>query len=357
MATSFKTRKALGKRYAKDPALTLEQDKLKYQYSLAPGRESLAQQKAAEAERMRFNREQAATQSAQYQQGLNAQNEAQDAQANSAMVSTIGNTALTAGAIRGNMVAKSGQPFWGNWGGGSTPTSPTNFYADVAGGAPSAAPQAPAGQGFNAPTVPSGVPMGGAVNWGAGVQGPQPFTGSVPINADAAMYDMFPSAASGVGTGAVAGGLGAANATGIGGAVSLQTGAPATIGGATGGLGAGTGMSTLASAGWGLAAALPSIYGSYAHPKEYNVGYAAQENAYKSGYLLNPNGDRVSFANQAELDAGYGRWKQGIADLVKQEESRQEAMRNNNNQPISPLEAFDRQASGGSVIDSIFGGR
>ena len=54
---SFKTRKALGRRYGVDPALLLESERLQAEYSLAPGREARALQESQFARGMELQRE------------------------------------------------------------------------------------------------------------------------------------------------------------------------------------------------------------------------------------------------------------------------------------------------------------
>uniref|UniRef100_A0A6M3ITQ1 Uncharacterized protein n=1 Tax=viral metagenome TaxID=1070528 RepID=A0A6M3ITQ1_9ZZZZ len=104
MPISYGTRKALGRKYAIDPALMLESQRLESEYALAPGREARAIQAAQFETSMAFNREQAA---------LNRQTQEEQiaAQERGGMVGTIGNTALTAGMIRA-MTMKPGTSFW-----------------------------------------------------------------------------------------------------------------------------------------------------------------------------------------------------------------------------------------------------
>jgi hypothetical protein len=131
MATSFKTRKALGRRYGQDPALLLEAERLQQEYGLMPGREARAQQ------------------ASQFQQGL-AQNQAQfDTQQENAksagMVGTAANLATTGAMIRGYTMQK-GEPFFGQtasnawdkaWGNAPAQSQPVAGYtaAGAGGGA------------------------------------------------------------------------------------------------------------------------------------------------------------------------------------------------------------------------------
>lgn len=57
--TSWGTRKALGRRYAVDPAQLLEEERLRREYDLAPGREARGLQASQFDRQMAFNREQA----------------------------------------------------------------------------------------------------------------------------------------------------------------------------------------------------------------------------------------------------------------------------------------------------------
>ena len=95
--TSFKTRKALGRRYGTDPALLLEIERLNREYALAPGREARGMQ-AAQFERTQgFNEEQAAL-------NRGEREEARGDAATSGMIGTAANiatTAMTVNAIKG----------------------------------------------------------------------------------------------------------------------------------------------------------------------------------------------------------------------------------------------------------------
>lgn len=78
MAVAWGQRKALGKRYAIDPALQMEQDRLAQEYSLIPGREA----RALTAQQLEYQRQQ--------------DEENRKASSKSAMVGTIGNLGTTA---------------------------------------------------------------------------------------------------------------------------------------------------------------------------------------------------------------------------------------------------------------------
>jgi len=90
MATSWGQRKALGRRYAIDPALQMEEERLAQEYALVPGREA----RALEAERLAYARQQ--------------DEENRKSSSTSSMMGTIGNlgtTALTANYLKtGNVV-------------------------------------------------------------------------------------------------------------------------------------------------------------------------------------------------------------------------------------------------------------
>jgi len=86
--TSFKQRKALGRRYGTDPALLLEMERLQQQYALAPGREARGMQAAQFQQSMAFNQEQAVL-------NRKEREEAADQAATSGMVGTASNVATT----------------------------------------------------------------------------------------------------------------------------------------------------------------------------------------------------------------------------------------------------------------------
>jgi len=173
--TSYKTRKALGRRYSVDPALLLEIERLQREYAAAPGREARALQAAQFDKSLSVNESQfdksLAAKEAQFDKSLSvnesqfdkslaakeaqldkslAANESQFAQnlattksqfaqnldyktstdakdraeradaaeqaQISGMVGTAGNLLSTAGTIRALQVANSGQPFFGSMG-------------------------------------------------------------------------------------------------------------------------------------------------------------------------------------------------------------------------------------------------
>ena len=98
---SFKTRKALGRRYGVDPALLLESERLQAEYSLAPGREARGMQ------------------ASQFAQGLELQREGMKGAERGGMVGTVGNLATTAGVLRA-MTLQKGEPFFGGLFGGAS---------------------------------------------------------------------------------------------------------------------------------------------------------------------------------------------------------------------------------------------
>ena len=106
---SWGQRKALGRRYSVDPALTYEQQKLEQEYALIPGREARGLQAQGQAiQQDQFNRQLASTETnrlldRQYQ-------EERDKQAGkSSMIGTAGNV-LTTGMLLKSMMGKSATP-------------------------------------------------------------------------------------------------------------------------------------------------------------------------------------------------------------------------------------------------------
>lgn len=111
MATSFGTRKALGRRYSVDPALILEQERLQNEYSLIPNREARATQERQFGQTMAFNAEQAALNRAERQ-------DANEQSGTASMIGSVGNIATTAAMLRAATMAK-GEPFFGGLLGGT----------------------------------------------------------------------------------------------------------------------------------------------------------------------------------------------------------------------------------------------
>ena len=145
--TSYKQRKALGKRYGIDPALTLERDRLNREYALAPGREALALNKAQYEKSLALNKEQFAT-------NTRLREEEMEGQERAGMIGTIGSMTGNAALIRA-MTLQKGAPFFGGMFGGGSAAAPA-----VAGGT----------------AVGGGVPLGvggggmGAVATGGGLE-------------------------------------------------------------------------------------------------------------------------------------------------------------------------------------------
>jgi len=111
--TSFGTRKALGKRYAIDPALLLEMERLRQEYALAPGREARALQERGLAQ-----------QESQFQRGQALTREQLEAQERGGMIETGANLASTAALIRAIQIQGTKEPFFdGLLGGGKTTVS------------------------------------------------------------------------------------------------------------------------------------------------------------------------------------------------------------------------------------------
>lgn len=177
--TSFKTRKALGRRYGTDPALLMEMERLQQQYALSPGREARGIQAKQFAEELAFRKSES--------------EQDREAAAKAGMVGTAGNLLTTGAAVRALTMEK-GEPFFGEtitggakklYGGakdvvgGMFTTSPTTidaggafFEAGGAGGAISGGGaietgggfyEAGAGGGMTAPSGMSGMQAGAAV--------------------------------------------------------------------------------------------------------------------------------------------------------------------------------------------------
>lgn len=138
--TSWGQRKALGKRYAVDPALLLEQERLQNEYNLAPSREARALQADQFNRQLAFNAEQ-------------AEQNRSDA-AKSGMMGTVGGIAQNAAILRA-MTMEKGQPFFGGLFGGGTSAPAagvTGTYSTGAAVAPTAT-----GIGGNAPVFTGGM--------------------------------------------------------------------------------------------------------------------------------------------------------------------------------------------------------
>jgi hypothetical protein len=101
MATSFGTRRALGRRYAVDPELLLEAERLQQEFNLMPGREARALQQQGMG-----------IQQSQFAQNLALQEQQQKEAAKSGMVGTASG-ALTNAAIVRAMTMKPGEGFFG----------------------------------------------------------------------------------------------------------------------------------------------------------------------------------------------------------------------------------------------------
>ncbi len=102
MAVSFGTRKALGRRYSIDPALSLAQEELAQKYGLIPGQEARALQESQFGRNLAFTQEQA---------DLN-----RESAEKSGMIGTIANTGLTAAMIRAMMIQGTNKSFFDIWG-------------------------------------------------------------------------------------------------------------------------------------------------------------------------------------------------------------------------------------------------
>ena len=135
--TSYKQRKALGRRYATDPALEIEKERLRGMYALAPGREALAYSKERDAETRRL------------------QEEALDAGELSGMIGTGSNLLSTTAMMRA-LTMERGEPFFGSLFGGGT-------AAPVAGVGVGAVPT-----GLTTAAVPAAAPAAAPASLGLG---------------------------------------------------------------------------------------------------------------------------------------------------------------------------------------------
>ncbi len=108
MPISTGTRRIFGKRFAIDPALLLEAQRIEEQYRRAPELERMAINKEQFAETMAFNKEQAELNRESAEKG--------------GMVGTAGNVALTGAMIRA-MTMEKGDKFFGTWGAPATVTT------------------------------------------------------------------------------------------------------------------------------------------------------------------------------------------------------------------------------------------
>ncbi len=227
--TSWGQRRALGRRYATDPAYLLELERLNQEYSLIPSREARALQargmdiqQGQFAQNLAYNREQAEL------SRMDAE-EARKQQATAGMIGTAGNLATTAGILRAASLTK-GEPFFGNLFG---------------------AKEAATGIGS---TAPSTVTAGAAT--------------VTPAAVDAAAS----------GLGAAGAGAGAVEGMAAGEIAAMNAGIPTT---ATGGTGATAGMGT---AGAGMSAYLGPAAAGYAAPKLLDAVY--EEGTRKLGQNL-----------------------------------------------------------------------
>lgn len=218
--TSWGQRRALGRRYATDPAYLLELERLNQEYSLIPSREARALQargmdiqQGQFAQNLAYNREQAEL------NRMDAE-EARKQQATAGMIGTAGNLATTAGILRAATMTK-GEPFFGNLFG---------------------AKEAATGIGS---TAPSTVTAGAAT--------------VTPAAVDAA--------ASGLGAAGAGAGAGAVEGMAAGEIAAMNAGIPTT---ATGGTGATAGMGM---AGAGMSAYLGPAAAAYAAPKLLDAVY------------------------------------------------------------------------------------
>lgn len=179
--TSFKTRKALGRRYGTDPALLMEMERLQQQYALSPGREARGIQAKQFAEELAFRKSES--------------EQDREAAAKAGMVGTAGNLLTTGAAVRALTMEK-GEPFFGEtitggakklYGGakdvvgGMFTTSPTTidaggafFEAGGAGGAISGGGAAAGGTGAAAIETGGGFYEAGA---GGGMTAPSGMSG------------------------------------------------------------------------------------------------------------------------------------------------------------------------------------
>ena len=239
---SFKTRKALGRRYGVDPALLLESERLQAEYNLAPGREARALQES------------------QFARGMELQREQMKGAEMGGMVGTVGNLATTAGVLRAMTLPK-GEPFFGGlFGGASSPGVYSTGATQVAPGAFTLGGAAPFASQTGTFVVNPALMGEGAAGMTAG---------AAPAGAAAApAAGVGATPAAGLGFGAAAGGgvaggfLGAKLGQPIGEALGVGGKAErAVVGGALGGAGAA----------WALGAAM----GAPAGPAGIAIGAAA----------------------------------------------------------------------------------
>jgi len=235
--TSWGQRRALGRRYATDPAYLLELERLNQEYSLIPSREARALQargmdiqQGQFAQNLAYNREQAEL------NRMDAE-EARKQQATAGMIGTAVNLATTAGILRAATMTK-GEPFFGNLFG---------------------AKEAATGIGSTAPsTVTAGA------------------TTVTPAAVDAAAS----------GLGAAGAGAGAVEGMAAGEIAAMNAGIPTA---ATGGTGA--------TAGWGAAGAGMSAYlgpaaAGYAAPKLLDAVYKEGTRKLGQNLLFGGGGER-----------------------------------------------------------------
>jgi hypothetical protein len=157
--TSYRQRRALGKRYGTDPALELEKERLRQEYAMVPARERLAFAREESAANRRFQEDQ-----------LSAQETA-------GMIGTAGNVLGTAGYLRA-ITMPEGAPFFGEtisglFGGGTAATSGmTAGGTTLAGAAPTVGLTTGAVEGAVAPAViDTAAGTAGATAGTAGVAG------------------------------------------------------------------------------------------------------------------------------------------------------------------------------------------
>lgn len=200
--TSWGQRKALGKRYAVDPALLLEQERLQNEYNLAPSREARALQADQFNRQLAFNAEQA------------DQNRSDAAK--SGMMGTVGGIAQNAAILRA-MTMEKGQPFFGGLFGGGT-------------SAPAATPGVTGGTAASTTATPAYTFGGGAAPFSAapeGMNAASTYTfGGAPAAVNPALVDSAALAAEGTGA------VGTASGTTAGGMAATGAAEGATLGGA-----------------------------------------------------------------------------------------------------------------------------
>lgn len=162
MATSWGTRKALGRRYGQDPALLMEVERLQREYDLAPGREARA------------------VQASQFDRSLAQQNEQYEQNRSDAKMAGITGTLANVGTAAGMMRAMTkgpNEPFFGQtvsglwdkaW--GNTPAVATPGMT-----------QPVAGYNFTAPT---GIPSASNPSFWT-----NPQAGTAPLAVNPALID------------------------------------------------------------------------------------------------------------------------------------------------------------------------